>query len=116
MSRLVDTKIITDKQISNDEAAVMVGLISVLISIHIFTGRVYLQPVINIDTTNSSNEIMKAKIAPDITPGLMIGNVTFKNVFSRFAPRLNDAYSISILKSVNAAETVMKTNGKAMIV
>ena len=116
MSRLVDPRIITDKQMSNDETAVMVGLISLLISIHIFTGRVYLRPVINIETTNSSNEMMKAKIALDITPGRIIGNVTFKNVFKRLAPRLNDAYSISILKSVSAAETVTKTKGNAMMV
>ena len=52
----------------------MVGLISCLIPDHIWRGRVICSgPPIKRTTTTSSKEVIKAKRAPEITPGRMSG-------------------------------------------
>ncbi len=48
---------------------------------HIFTGSVQdVRPLINMEITISSNEMIKAKRAPEIILGLIRGKVILKNV------------------------------------
>src|SRR5882757_314191 len=49
------------------------------------------EPDMNSATTNSSNDVMKAKRAPARTPGRISGSVTWKKVPVGVAPRLSAA-------------------------
>ena len=46
---------------------------------------------------NSSNDIIKLKIAPAIKPGLIIGKVIYQTAQNFEAPRLLAAYSNEVL-------------------
>ena len=61
--------------------------------------------------TTSSNEVIKAKRAPDMTPGLMRGKVTMKKALNGFAPKLNAAYSRSRSNTCREADMVISTMG-----
>ncbi len=72
----------------------MVGLICSRMPAHIWRGSVRCSgPPRNNTATTSSNEVMKAKSAPDATPGAIKGSVTLKNVRAGEAPRLAAARS-----------------------
>ena len=60
-------------------------------------------------TSSIDNE--KASIAPDVTPGINSGNVTFKNVFTLFAPKSIAASSKDLSKPAILALTFITTNG-----
>ena len=49
---------------------------------------VFSSPAKNNTTTTSSNEVTKANNAPEITPGIINGNVIFINVFTGLLPKL----------------------------
>jgi ABC-type sugar transport system permease subunit len=62
-------------------------------------------------TTTSSNEVMKANRAPEITPGRMSGTITLKKVRGGDEPRLAEARIRLLSKPTRVAVTVMTTNG-----
>jgi hypothetical protein len=61
--------------------------------------------------TTSSKEVIKAKRAPEITPGLIRGKVILKKVTSGFAPRLKAAYSKLRSNTCREADMVISTIG-----
>ena len=64
---------------------------------------------------NSSNEIIKLKIAPAINPGLIIGRVIYQTAQNFEAPRLLAASSKEILNVWRLAPTVTITNGIVIV-
>ena len=69
------------------EATAVTGVNSTRIVSHSFTGSVFAcTPARKIDTTTSSNEVMKAKAAPPARPGTMSGSVTVRNTRHGDAP------------------------------
>ena len=52
---------------------------------------VFSKPAKNKTTTTSSNDVTNANNPPDITPGNIKGNVTFKKVLTGLLPRLEAA-------------------------
>ena len=62
-------------------------------------------------TTTSSNEVTKAKRAPEITPGVINGTMTLKKVVLGGAPKLCDARIKLLSNPVKVAVTVITTNG-----
>ena len=73
-------------------------------------------PAKNSTTTTSSNEVTKANNAPEITPGIINGNVIFINVFTGLLPKLAAARVTLWSKPVNVAVTVITTNGVPKII
>ena len=72
----------------------MVGSISCRMADHMCLGSVRQRYVeTKMDITTSSNEVINANKAPEITPGFIIGSVTRKKVFNRLAPKLIAACS-----------------------
>src|SRR5215470_8295860 len=67
-------------------------------------------------TRSSSNEVTKAKTAPETTPGRMMGNVTFRNAWSGEAPRPAAARGRFTSKPCRVAAMVMTTKGSASTV
>ena len=65
--------------------------------------------------TISSKLTMKAKTAPAITPGLMIGKVTSRKVDQPDAPRFFAACSSRGSKPASAAVTFTSTKGDARV-
>jgi hypothetical protein len=65
----------------------------------------------NNTTTTSSNEVINANKAPEITPGRINGITTLKNVFIVPAPKLCDARIRLVSNPVSVAVTVITTNG-----
>ena len=63
----------------------------------------------NSTITSSSQEWMKAKIAPDTMPGTMLGRITRQMLWHWLAPRLRAACSSRRSKSASAVETVITT-------
>ena len=61
--------------------------------------------------TTSSNEVTKAKSAPETTPGRISGMMTLKKVVVGVAPRLAAARISERSKPTSVAVTVMITNG-----
>jgi hypothetical protein len=81
-------------KMSSEETAAMVGSISSRILLHIWRGSVIARyPLRKMAITISSKEVIKAKRAPEITPGRIRGKVTLKKVIKRLAPKLMAAYS-----------------------
>ena len=67
----------------------IVGLIWSRMPENICTGKVRCSAAVRKRaTTTSSKEVAKAKIAPEITPGRIIGSVTRKKAEAPEAPRL----------------------------
>src|SRR5690625_6685722 len=79
---------------------------------HISRGMVRCStPATNSTMTISSKEVMKAKRAPEITPGRISGKVTRKKVCRGVAPRLAAALARLSSKPMRVAVTVMTTKG-----
>ena len=90
------------------------GLISCLIPAHICFGIVnWSKLAINITITTSSNEVIKANKAPEITPGNIRGMITLKKVLIGLAPKLCDALVIFVSNPTSVAVTVITTKGVA---
>src|SRR5699024_4957910 len=67
----------------------------------------------NIETMTSSNEVMKAKNAPESMPGISIGTVTPTNARNLFAPQTQAARSSETLYEAKVDPTVTTTYGTA---
>ena len=94
----------------------MVGLIVSLTPLKIWRGRVRCCGLArNSAATISSNEVTKAKRAPEITPGAMIGRVTVRKAKRGGAPRLVAARTRFVSKPCSVALTVITTKGRARI-
>ena len=65
----------------------------------------------NSTTTTSSNEVTKANKAPEITPGIINGNVIFLNVWTGLLHKLAAALVTLWSNPVRVAVTVITTNG-----
>jgi len=93
-------------------AASIVGLISFRIPDHICLGSVYCSgPPTKRTMTISSNEVINAKRAPDITPGAINGACILKK-FLRGEPPKFAAARIKLLSNpAKDAVTVIVTNG-----
>ena len=90
----------------------MVGLICSRIPENICQGIVRcLKLPTNSTTTTSSNDVMKANRAPEITPGKISGTITLKKMVGGVAPRLAAARIKLLSKPTRVAVTVMTTNG-----
>ena len=61
--------------------------------------------------TTSSSDAAKANKAPEMTPGLIMGNWTLKKLYAGPAPRLVAASRSSRLKPAMDAVTVITTKG-----
>ena len=104
----------TEKMISKEATAEIVGLIEPLMPSHICFGNVTaLAPLIKIAITTSSKEVIKANSAPVMTPGRIKGKVTFRNVIKRLAPKLRAALSKVMSKPCKVAVTLTTTKGSA---
>ena len=97
-------------------AARIVGLISFLIPDHICLGRVYLVPPTKRTITTSSNEVMKAKRDPEITPGAINGACILKKFLSGDPPKVAAARRRLLSKPAREAVTVITTKGIPKIV
>ena len=76
-----------DRITSTVAAARMVGLISWRMPAHIWRGRVSCSaPPRKRMMTTSSNEVMKAKSAPEMTPGAIRGSWTLKKLYTGVPP------------------------------
>jgi len=108
----------TIEKITNIVAAArMVGLISLRIPDHICLGRVYCSgPPTKRTMTTSSNEVIKAKRAPEITPGAMSGACILKKFLIGDPPKLEAARNKLLSNPDNEAVTVITTNGIPKIV
>ena len=79
----------TATRIRKVAAARIAGLISSRTPDHISRGMVRCSiPPMNNTITTSSSEAAKANKAPEMTPGLMMGNWTLKKLYAGPAPRL----------------------------
>ena len=77
---------------------------------HMRRGRVNkARPPMKMTTISSSQEWMKAKIAPDSTPGRMLGTMTQRSVWLTEAPNPRDACSSRGSRLASAPETVSTT-------
>ena len=111
------TKIKVDIIIKQVATAIIVGLSCSLNPTHIWIGIVvFSRPAKNNTTTTSSKEVTKANNAPEITPGIINGNVIFINVFTGLLPKLAAARVTLWSKPVNVAVTVITTNGVPRII
>ena len=91
-------------------AAKIVGLISLRMPDHICLGSVYCSgPPTKRTITTSSNEVMKAKRAPEITPGAIRGACIFKKFLSGEPPKVAPARRRLLSKPASEAVTVMTT-------
>ena len=98
-------------------AAKIVGLISLRIPDHICLGSVYCSgPPTKRTITTSSNEVMKANKAPEITPGAMRGACIFKKFLSGEPPKVAPARRRLLSKPAREAVTVITTKGIPRIV
>ena len=77
---------------------------------------VFSNPAKNRTTITSSNDVTNANSAPEITPGVIKGSVTFINVFTGLLPRLAAALVTLWSKPLNVAVTVITTNGVPKII
>ena len=92
--------------------AKIVGLICSRRPVNICQGRVFCAAApTKSTTTTSSNEVMKAKSAPEITPGKISGICTRKKVTVGVAPMFAAARVRELSKPTSVAVTVMITNG-----
>ena len=83
------TRINVDIIIKQVATAKIVGLNCSLKPTHICIGIVvFSNPAKNRTTITSSNEVTKANNAPEITPGVIKGKVTFIKVFTGLLPKL----------------------------
>ena len=73
-------------------------------------------PERNSETSNSSNEVMKANTAPANMPGAISGRVTWRKTPNGGAPRLAAACCNRLSTPARAAETLITTNGTASVV
>ncbi len=93
-------------------AARIVGLISFRIPDHICLGSVYCSgPPTKRTITTSSNEVIKAKRPPEITPGAIRGAWIFKKFLIGEPPRLDPARSKLLSNPDSDAVTVITTKG-----
>jgi hypothetical protein len=98
-------------------AARIVGLISLRIPDHICLGRVYCSgPPTKRTMTISSKEVIKAKRAPEITPGAISGACILKKFLIGLPPRFAAARIRFVSKPASDAVTVITTNGIPKIV
>ena len=98
-------------------AAKIVGLISLRMPDHICLGSVYCSgPPTKRTITTSSNEVMKANRAPEITPGAIRGACIFKKFLSGDPPKVAPARRRLLSKPASEAVTVMTTKGIPRIV
>ena len=98
-------------------AASIVGLISLRIPDHICLGRVYCSgPPTKRTMTISSKEVIKAKRAPEITPGAISGACILKKFLIGLPPRFAAARIRLLSKPASDAVTVITTNGIPKIV
>ena len=78
----------------------------------ILIGSVMLSgPVVKKLTTTSSSDIVSASMAPDKTPGRIIGSVTLRKILQSFAPRSLAASSTEGSKPASLDRTVITTKG-----
>ena len=102
----------TDKITRIVATAKMVGLICSLIPENICLGKVRCRTSASCKTTTtSSNEVINANSAPDITPGKIKGVWTLKKVRIGPAPKLADALVKLLSNPTKVAVTVIITNG-----
>ena len=94
--------------INNVAAERIVGLICSRIPENICQGIVRcLYDPTKRTTTTSSKEVTNANKAPEITPGVISGTITLKNVIVGEAPKLWDARIRSLSKPDKVAVTVI---------
>ena len=106
------TRINVDIIIKQVATAKIVGLNCSLKPTHICIGIVvFSNPAKNRTTITSSNEVTKANNAPEITPGVIKGKVTFIKVFTGLLPKLAAALVTLWSNPVKVAVTVITTNG-----
>ena len=111
------TNIRVDITIKHVATAIIVGLNCSLNPTHIWIGIVvFSNPAKNSTTTTSSNDVTNANKAPDITPGIISGNVIFINVFTGLLPKLAAALVTLWSKPDKVAVTVITTNGVPKII
>ena len=72
---------------------------------------VFSNPAKNNTTITSSKEVTKANNAPEITPGIINGNVIFLNVWTGLLPKLAAARVTLWSNPVRVAVTVIPTKG-----
>ena len=65
----------------------------------------------NRTTITSSNDVINANSAPEMTPGRINGTITLKKVVVGEAPRLAEALIKLLSKPTSVAVTVMTTKG-----
>jgi len=95
----------------------MVGEISSRMPENICRGSVRCSgPPINRITITSSNDVTKAKSAPEMTPGSMSGSTTLKNTVCGAPPSEAPARMSVRSKLISVAVTVMTTKGVASAV
>lgn len=82
-----------DRAIKSVDIEANVGSISCLTLSHIRLGNVVEFPQMNMVMSNSSNDIMKAKIADERIAGLINGKVISRNVMKGPAPKFIAAWS-----------------------
>ena len=93
-------------------AARIDGLISFRIPDHICLGRVYWSgPPTKSTITTSSNEVIKAKRPPEMTPGAIRGACILKKFRRGEPPRLDPARRRLLSNPDSDAVTVIKTKG-----
>ena len=98
-------------------AASIVGLISLRIPDHICLGSVYCSgPPKKRTITTSSNEMINAKRAPDITPGAISGACILKKFLIGLPPRFAAARIKLLSNPAKDAVTVITTKGIPKIV
>ena len=106
------TRIKVDIIIRQVATAKIVGLNCSLKPIHICIGIVvFSNPAKKSTTTTSSNDVTKANNAPDITPGVINGNVIFIKVLYGVLPKLAAALVTLWSKPDKVAVTVITTKG-----
>ena len=98
------------------DTAATVGSISLRMLSNIFLGSVMLAPEMNIATTSSSNDVMKARNAAEYTLGASTGSVIVRTAASRPAPRPRAASSRLGSKSRRPASSTITTKGSASTV
>src|SRR5262249_13835218 len=106
-----------ETEISTTAAAATAGVIVSLTPLQSCRGSVRCsgQPTKRM-TKSSSNEVTKAKTAPETTPGRMMGNVTLRNAWSGDAPRPAAARGRFTSKPCRVAAMGMTTKGSASTV